>query len=101
MKKIIENKKEEFIELFKNNSVFDAYLFGSVITDEFTADSDIDFIINFEQIADPIELGEKWWNIYYGLKAIFQRKIDIVNESTLTNPYFVKELNKTKIKIYG
>lgn len=101
MNTIIENKREKCNDLFKNNSVLEAYIFGSILTDKFSTTSDIDFIINFEEITNPVVLGEKWWSAYYGLKEIFHRDIDIISENTLTNPYFIKEINKTKVKIYG
>ena len=99
--KIIEPKKTEYTNLFENNLVSEAFLFGSVTTDNFNKDSDIDFIINFKEIDDPLQEGENWWNIFYGLKTIFNRNIDIVNEKNLTNPYFINEINNTKVKIYG
>ncbi len=99
--KIIETKKEEYVKLFEDNSVSNAYIFGSVITNNFNENSDLDFVINFKKIKDPVVLGEKWWNIYYGLKDIFSRNIDIISENNLTNPYFIEEINQTKIKIYG
>jgi len=101
MNPLLRNNENSYTELFKNNSVTEAFVFGSVTTDKFNSQSDIDFIINFKEVSDPVELGEKWWNIYYGLKDIFKRNIDIVSENILTNPYFIKEIQKTKVKIYG
>jgi len=98
---VLSNKKENYIKLFNDNLVNEAYVFGSVVTDKFNNQSDIDFIINFQNISDPVELDEKWWNIYYGLKDIFKRNIDIISENNLKNEYFISEIQKTKVKIYG
>ncbi len=88
-------------ELFEKYKIKEAYVFGSVIKENFDEKSDIDFLINFQENLDPLERGELWWNLHDSLRDILKREIDLVSESSLKNPYFIKELNNTKIKIYG
>jgi uncharacterized protein len=38
-----------------------AYLFGSATTPDFSAQSDIDMLITFQENIDPLEKGELWW----------------------------------------
>jgi predicted nucleotidyltransferase len=101
MTTIIDNNFEKISLLFQNNFVLEAFVFGSIVSEKFNLKSDIDFIIKFYEINDPIEFGEKWWNVYFGLKNIFNREIDIIIEKDLTNEHFINEINKTKKKIYG
>ena len=89
------------IELFKKHKITSAYAFGSVVTDKFNDESDVDFIINFDEGLDPLERGELWWDLYYSIKDNIHREIDLITEKSLDNPYFIKELNATKVKIYG
>lgn len=88
-------------DLFKKHKIKDAYVFGSIIKDDFNEKSDIDFLINFQENLDPLERGELWWNLHDSLREILKREIDLISESSLKNPYFIKELNNTKVKIYG
>lgn len=89
------------IELLKFHHVESACLFGSVLTDQFNDDSDVDFIVNFKDNLDSVEKGELIWNLRFALEDNLHRRIDLVIEKALKNPYFIEELNATKYKIYG
>ena len=89
------------IELFKKHKITSAYAFGSVVTDKFNDESDVDFIINFDEGLDPLERGELWWDLYESLVDNIHREVDLITEKSLKNPYFIEEVNETKVKIYG
>ena len=76
-------------------------MFGSATTNEFSENSDIDLIITFQENIDPLEKGELWWSLYDSLKAFLNREVDLITESSMKNPYFIEEVNKTKQLIYG
>ncbi|MCL2132361.1 MAG: nucleotidyltransferase domain-containing protein [Lentimicrobiaceae bacterium] len=87
--------------LFEKHKVKNAYLFGSVLTDEFNEKSDVDFLINFVENLEPLEKGELLWSLRFSLEDNLNRRIDLITESSLKNPYFIDEVNEKKIKIYG
>jgi|SRR5690554_3558184 len=98
----ISKYREQLAQIFKNHKVEKAYIFGSSISDNFNEDSDVDFLIKFDDnLTDPLEKGKLWWNLHDSLRNLFNREIDLVTENTLKNPYFIEELNKTKFLIYG
>ncbi len=101
MNKIITEHKKEVTKIFKAHKIEKAFLFGSINTKEFHAKSDIDFLILFKKNIPPLEKGELWWNLHDKLRNLFNREIDLVTESSLKNPYFIKEINNTKELIYG
>ena len=101
MKRSISNKIRLLKPIFQMHKVEKAYLFGSVTTANFTAQSDIDLLITFQKNIDPLEKGELWWSLYDSLRLHFNREIDLVTESSLKNPYFIEEVNNTKQLIYG
>jgi len=94
-------QKSELGEIFAHNKVSRAYLFGSAIRSEFNEHSDIDFLITFQDGLTPLEKGNLWWNLHDTLRDLYQREIDIVTENSLKNPFFIRELDRTKILIYG
>lgn len=100
MNEVLKNKLPEVRTLFKKYNVKRAYAFGSVCTSSFTDESDIDFLISFEDGLDPLVQGENWWSLYYALQELMNRNVDLVTEYTLKNPYFIKVLNRTKTSIY-
>jgi uncharacterized protein len=98
---LLENNIPDIITLFKNNKVDKGYAFGSALTSDFNSASDFDFIIHFNNTLSPIEKGENWFNIYYGLKKILGRDIDLVREEDIKNPYLLNSINANKQLIYG
>jgi uncharacterized protein len=75
-------------------------VFGSVTRDDFKIDSDIDFIVDFDE-NDPFRYADLYFQLKEKLEALFNRHIDLVEERGIKNPYFRKELDETKILIYG
>ncbi len=75
------------------------YAFGSVCTEKFNDDSDIDFIIAFDQryFNDYVE---NFFSLEEELHKLLKRRIDLVAEETIQNPYFMKVVNRTKVPIY-
>ena len=77
------------------------YLFGSVLTENFTLTSDIDFFVNFGQV----ELEDYFDNYYIGLKTgleqIFNCSVDLVEEKTVKNPVLRCSIDRNKKLIYG
>ena len=101
MVKIISTNLEILKQFFKAHKIERVYVFGSAAIGDFNENSDIDFLIKFKAGLDPLEKGELWWNLHDSLRDFFNREIDIVTENSLKNPYFIKELDKTKKLIYG
>ena len=91
----------QVMALLEKHKIEQAYVFGSVVTDRFNEESDVDFLVKFEEGLDPLERGSLWWDLYYELKDLLNREVDILTERSLKNPYFIKEVNANKIKIYG
>lgn len=97
----IQTNMPEVIDLLKKHKVKSAYVFGSALTEKFDEESDIDFLINFQEGLDPLEKGSLWWALHDALRDSLDREIDLISESALKNPYFIQAVNETKVKIYG
>ncbi|MGV1012030.1 MAG: nucleotidyltransferase family protein [Flavobacterium sp.] len=74
--------------------------FGSVTRDDFNKDSDIDFVVDFNE-SDPLLYSDLYFDLKDKLELLLNRTIDLVEDRALKNPYFKKELNHTKIILYG
>lgn len=94
---IVKENKKFLDQIFKSHRIERAYLFGSALKKDFNKNSDLDFLIKFEDsLHDPLEKGEIWWNLHDMLRDLFNREIDIITENSLKNPYFIEELEQTK-----
>lgn len=99
MNSIIERNIKNIQEYCKKYEVKKLYVFGSVCTDNFTSDSDLDFLISFKDISTK-EYTDNYFTLHYLFQEIFKRNVDLITENSLSNPYFIEILNKTKTLIY-
>ena len=100
MNRIINDKLDQLKELCRKYKVKTMYLFGSVCTDKFHDTSDIDFLISFDNLSIE-EYTENYFELHYKLQELFSRKIDLLTERSLSNPYFIKGLEQTKQLVYA
>jgi predicted nucleotidyltransferase len=96
---IIENNKELIDELCKKYKVKYLYAFGSVCTDRFNESSDIDLLIKLD-IQDYVEYSDNYFLLAEEFENIFHRKVDLITDKSLSNPYFIESINNSKKIIY-
>ena len=97
----IERYKYELNNLLQNNqAVRKFYLFGSALTSRFNETaSDIDVFVETENLQ-PEEKGELLIALWDNLEILFNRKVDLLTENSLRNPYLTKEIEQTRKLIY-
>ena len=96
----IQKKENDFKTLCLNHKVKYLYAFGSSITDRFDyKKSDIDLLVEIDD-PDPIERGEKLMSLWDTFESFFHRKVDLLTDLSIRNPYLRKSIDSTKILIY-
>jgi len=76
------------------------FAFGSVCSERFNETSDIDLLVSFK----PLDYGDYADNYFQTadmFEKIFNRPVDLVTDKSLKNPYFIRNVNKNKILLYG
>ncbi|RLD55766.1 MAG: DNA polymerase subunit beta [Bacteroidetes bacterium] len=100
IKDLINKKLPDFINLCQSHEVKYIYAFGSSVTDKFDyKKSDIDLIVEIND-TDPIDKGEKLISLWDKLENFFQRKVDLLTDKPIKNPYLRNSIESTKILIY-
>lgn len=98
--KLIEINMDKIIALCKKYKVARLWVFGSILTPRFNDDSDVDFSVEFQNnMIDDIFVV--FFDFIEEMQSILGRKVDMVDETAVKNPYFRKELDATKTLIYG
>ena len=97
---LLKDKLPEVIQILKSHRVRKAYAFGSVCTDKFNSKSDIDLLIDFNLEDSFSGYAENFWRLEDRLKTILNREVDLLPTHTLRNPYFINEIEETKIVLY-
>ena len=64
-----------------------------------TIQSDIDLLVEID-ISDAVERGEKLMSLWDKLELFFKRKVDLLTNSSIKNPYLRKSIDQTKVLIY-
>ena len=97
---ILKDHNSDFIKICASHRVEKIYAFGSSITNHFDpVKSDIDLIVELD-LQDPIEYGETLLYLWNALESFFDRKVDLLTEESIQNPYLRKSIEATKKLIY-
>ena len=97
---ILEQNNDAIHQLCVNHKVKKLYAFGSVLSNKFNKDSDIDLIVDFTKI-DLADYADNYYELKFSLQDIFNRPIDLLEEKALKNPYFLQPISKNRKLIYG
>lgn len=96
----ISKHASDFKALCQTHNVRYLYAFGSSTTDQFDSEkSDIDLLVEIDA-SDPLERGEKLISLWDTFESFFHRKVDMLTDSSIKNPYLRKSIDSTKILIY-
>lgn len=87
-------------QLCYNHSVKNLYVFGSVLTENFNAKSDIDFLVEFFPVNSK-EYADNYYDLKFSLERVLNCKIDLLEETAIKNPYFLQSIQNKKQIIYG
>ncbi len=91
--------RQKIAEFCRRWKVIELALFGSVLRDDFRPDSDIDVLVTF--------LPDSRWGLFQlvemqeELEQILGRKVDLVEQKGLRNPFRRHEILKTKQVVYA
>lgn len=98
--KLIEKNIPKIIDLCKKHKVHKLFVFCSILTNRFNDNSDIDLVVDFKK-GEIIDYFENFFDLKYSLEDLLGRKIDLLEEQTIKNPYLKKNVDATKTLIYG
>ena len=95
-----DSYKNVLTKLCLQNKVRSLYAFGSVLTNRFSNDSDIDLIVDIDSV-NPLEYADCYFNLKFALQDLFNRPIDLLENKAIKNEYLRQEIDKSKHLIYA
>lgn len=98
--KLIESNIDKIIELCRLHKVSKLFAFGSVLSKNFKQSSDIDLLVDFEEM-DVLDYADNYFNLKSALEAILKRPIDLLEQQAVKNPYLKQSIDANKQLIYG
>jgi predicted nucleotidyltransferase len=98
---LIENHRTHLDDLCRRHRVRRLELFGSAADGTFDpARSDLDFLVEFLPLQEG-QLAPDYFGLLHDLEDLFHRKIDLVMERAIRNPYFLRGVNQHRRVIYA
>ena len=95
----IEVDRERIEAFCRKWKIREFALFGSVLRDDFRPDSDVDVLVVFEPEYEP---GFRdWLGMEYELEAMFGRKVDLVEKSSVENPFKRRHILRNNMVLYA
>ena len=99
--KILQDHQAQIRELCARLGVRRLEVFGSAVTDQFDQQrSDFDFLYEFENVRSP-DIADRFFGLMDGLHALFGERIDLVDATSIRNPYFLRKINTQRRVLYA
>lgn len=99
---LIENNMESIIDLCLEYGVERLEVFGSAAEETFMPErSDVDFVVKFPQGYDFGPWMSRYLEFRERLSSLLEISVDLVMDGAPRNPFFLKELNRTRKILYA
>ncbi len=101
MNPLIESNLPRLRQLCEKYNVARLELFGSATTDQWDpARSDFDFLVVFGAPPAKLDLFDQYMDFLFALEKLLGRHVDLVEESAMRNPYFIRRVNESRRPVY-
>ena len=101
MHRVIEDNLDALRELCVRYRVTSLEVFGSAATDAFDPEtSDVDLLAEFDLSGEGSAL-EQYIGFIQAAESLLGCKVDLVNPTTIRNPYFKQGVEKTRRPVYA
>ena len=95
--KLIELNMDKIVALCKRYKVAKLWVFGSILTPRFNDESDVDFLVEFDEgKIELLDYADNYFDFIHSIESVVGRKVDMVVNRAIRNPYFRKEVDSTK-----
>jgi uncharacterized protein len=85
--------------LCRKHRVLRLSLFGSGATGNLGEESDLDFMVEFEELS-PSEHADAYFGLLADLETLFRRRIDLLEKSAIENPYLLRGIERSRRLLY-
>ena len=100
MNQVITDNIDQLKNLCEAHDIKEMFVFGSACTEKFSDQSDIDILISFNDISIE-KYTDNYFDLHYKLEELFKRKVDLMTENSLSNPYLIESIEETKQLLYA
>lgn len=100
--KLIERNLQRILALCRRHKVRTLSVFGSILTDRFNDQSDVDLLVDFEPVDhNTFDYVGNYFDLKDALEQLLNRRVDLIEYGKNLNPIFKALVDKQKRLIYG
>lgn len=97
---LIQQNQTAIADLCRKFKVQRLAVFGSAVSDKFDpACSDVDFLYTLQTVPSG-EYADNFFGLATSLESLLGRRVDLVSERSIRNPYFREEIEETRQPLY-
>ncbi len=97
----IRDKLDEIRALCEQHGIARLEVFGSAARDDFNpASSDVDFLVEFRDTREGTNYGYRFLDFADALEAVLGRRVDLLTERSVRNPYLRKEIERDRKEVF-
>lgn len=93
----VEPLKKGLFSICKTRSIKSLYIVGSASRGDDVSDSDLDLLVSFAPSDNPFE---QYMGAKEDFESLFNRRVDLIEEGAVKNPFFKQSINEDKVLIY-
>ena len=97
---LIESNIDKIRDLCSRHKVRQLFVFGSILTNRFQKQSDIDLIVDFKGV-DLYDYADNYFELKQSLEILLKRDVDLLEDKAIDNPYLRRSIDSSKQLIYG
>lgn len=101
MTALIEQHLSALSVLCRRHGVERLYLFGSAAGGRSERPGDLDFLVEMRDRQPTASYADRYLDFADELERLFGRRVDLVSEESIRNPYFRREVEATRELVYG
>lgn len=101
MTELIERHRTALAELCRRFGVNRLYVFGSGASGDLRPSSDLDFVVTMSDRLPTGKYADRFLDFADELELLFGRRVDLVSEQSIRNPFFRREVEATRQLVYG
>lgn len=101
MVNVIEHHRADLAQICRRYGVKTLEVFGSAAEGTWDPErSDLDFLVEFLPVGEG-RIAPDYFGLLHALEDLFHRKIDLVMDRAIRNPYFRQGVNQSRRTIYA
>jgi predicted nucleotidyltransferase len=101
MTALIEQHHSALSDLCRRHGVERLYLFGSAAGERSERPGDLDFLVEMTDRQPTASYADRYLDFADELERLFGRRVDLVTDQSIRNPYFRREIEATRELVFG